>query len=252
MSNIYTKETIEKLISNNSKTLAIHYSNFENDYEPFSKAISTIVIKSLDNSIYKCFSIHLEADLGQLDIDTIEDEYINLEYMVLLKFSNFLKSHQDYMWLHWDMNKMEYGFEALKHRFEKLSQGQNEQFGEISTHNIFDLNKFFETYYGQDFAEGPDKLKSLVNFNKVNILNQYLDNSNESINFNNKNYKAVLNSVELKVKFISEIPILFKNNTLKIPKKNFYRKFINFISHPITSFSGLILGLIIGLYSNIK
>jgi len=252
MSNIYNEEYLKKLNSDPSRVLIIYYSNFENNYEPFSSAISSIVIRSLDKSIYQCFSIHLEADLSKLDIETIEDEYIDLEYMVLLKFSKFLKNHKEYTWIHWNMNNIEYGFEALKHRFDKLSQGSNEQFEEVVGKNKFDLNNFFEIYFGENYSTGPDKLKSLMEFNNIDDQGSYLTQRDEGAEFLKKNYRTVIKSVDFKVTFISQLPTLFENKILKIPKKNKYRKFINFISHPITSFVGLIIGLIIGLLSSIK
>lgn len=250
MFDIYTEKYFRKIYEDPSKVLIIYYSNFINDYEPFSSAVSSIVIRSLDKSIYQCFSIHLEADLSKLDVDTIEDNYIDLEYMILLKFSKFLKGHKDYIWMHWNMNNIEYGFEALKHRFDKLSQGSTEQFEEVVGRNKFDLNNFFEIFYGENYSVGPDKLKTLVDFNDADKHGLFLSQKEECNEFIKKNYSAVIKSVDFKVNFISQIPIQFENKTLKIPKKNIYRKFINFISHPITSFIGLIIGLIIGFIPN--
>ncbi|WP_338812709.1 hypothetical protein V9L05_15195 [Bernardetia sp. Wsw4-3y2] len=232
-------ETLNQITREHSQVLCIHYSysnTYDDEYGDISPIITTIVIQSLDEQIYKQFAIHLEANKAGITKDQIQDSYMDLELRVLTQYNNFVKRNKACYWIHWDMKDMSFGFEAIKHRYEKLFENLSE-YCEIPVNNCKNLSKIIEGSYGENFAEGPDTLKSLMLENSKNIdCNKYLGLREESIEFEKKNFTTVADSVDLKVKFMSIALNRLKDKKLVIPNKNYYARFEDFVTHPVFTF----------------
>ena len=59
------KSDIKSVVKSNDEILIVHYSyanvpNLSGDIFPI---ITTIVVRSLDDKIYECYGLHIEADL---------------------------------------------------------------------------------------------------------------------------------------------------------------------------------------------
>jgi len=248
---------IEKLTEDPSKVLVIHYSQSkpnDDDYADISPLISSIVIKSL-GEFETHFSIYYEADKAHIPLDEIENSYRELELRVLRSFNEFVKKNKHCFWVHWDMKNIHFGFDAIKHRYEKVFEGLKEEkdFEEIPENKKFNLRTILEDIYGEKFASKPDKLASLITLNNGNIPNNdYLNLNQEQSEFERKNYQAILKSVGCKVDFICKALKLLKNKKLRLANKNRYAIFVDIVTHPIFTFIGwlaTILGLIAGLYA---
>ena len=109
---------LKKLVEDPSKVLVIHYSQFktyDDEYGGISPIICAVVIKSLDKKIEKHFSIHLEADKGGIPIEEVENFYPQLEMNNLKNINDFFKRHKEnYIWVHWNMKNIHFGFEGPK------------------------------------------------------------------------------------------------------------------------------------------
>ncbi|MCX2839110.1 hypothetical protein OQ279_13215 [Salinimicrobium sp. MT39] len=234
---------VKKLIQNPANVFCIHYSQsqtYDDDYGSISPIITSIVIKSLDEKIDKQFAIHFEADKAGIPKDQIQDSYRELELRILKSFNDFVKRHKNCTWVHWDMKNIHFGFEAIKHRFEKIFEDL-ENYQEIPTNNTHSLLIILERMYGENFVEGPDKLESLIVFNNNGLQEGlYLQRSTESSEFANKNFKGVIDSVDCKVEFLKKAIKKLITKELKIQNKNLYSLFIDFITHPIFHFIGWI------------
>lgn len=232
-------ESLKKITREENKVLCIHYSysnTYDDEYGDISPLITSIVIQSLDEQMNREFAIHLEADKAGITKDQIQDSYRDLELRVLEKYNDFVKRYKNYYWIHWNMKDMTFGFEAIKHRHEKLFESLNE-YCEIPVNNRRNLSNIIERMYGENFTEGSDTLKSLMLANSKNLeSNKYLSLNEESIEFENKNFLTVMNSVNLKVMFIRVALNKLINKKLKIPNKNFYAHFEYFVTHPIFTF----------------
>lgn len=246
---------LEKLIEDPSKVLCIHYSQsqtFDDDYGNISPIITSIVIKSLDDKIDKQFAIHFEADKAGIPKDQIQDSYRELELRILKSFNDFVKRHGHCIWVHWDMKNIHFGFEAIKHRYEKIFEGLGDYY-EIPSHNRRSLYRILEGMYGEGFVKGPDQFKELMTTNNSGVDHPlYLAKLVESSEFEAKNFKSVIDSVDCKVEFIKKALKKLINRKLIIQNKNRYALFIDIISHPIFNFIGLVvslLGLLAGIYS---
>lgn len=238
---------LKKVTEDSSKILFIHYSEsntYDDDYGNISPIITTIVIKSLDGQIDKQFAIHLEADKADISKDQIQDSYRELELRILKLYNDFVKRHLDCFWIHWDMKNIHFGFEAIKHRYEKIFENLDE-YCEVPNHHKRNLAALIEGMYGEDFVLGNDKLKTLMLCNSNNILDtRYLTRAEESLQFESKHFDTIIRSVDCKVDFIKKATIKLRDRKLMVSNKNHYALFIDVINHPYFTFSGWIIGLI--------
>jgi hypothetical protein len=235
------------LTNDSSMVLSIHYSQLQihEGEDSLSPLISAIVVRSLDDSLYEHFSIHLEADKANIPLEEIENNYRELEFWVLKSFNDFVKRHKNKLWVHWNMQNVHFGFEAIKHRFYKLVEGTRERFEEIPSNNKFNLNYLLESIYGESYIMASDKLSGLSTLNNGNVLDRcYLSLDTEALEFERKNFNSVLNSLDFKVNFICRIIRLLNKNKLKVENRNFYAIFSDVVTSPMFTFIGWLIGLI--------
>ncbi len=245
---------LRKLTEDPSKVLFIHYSQSntfdEDDYGNISPIITSIVVKSLDDQIDQQFAIHFEADKADIPIDEIQYSYRELELRILKSFNDFVRRHNECNWIHWDMKNIHFGFEAIKHRYEKIF-GDLKDYNEIPINNKKNLRNIIEGMYGEDFVDGSDTLKAILKCNYGNVDNNvYLSSNIESTEFERKNFINVIKSVDLKVESIRKITNKLMQKKLKVSNKNNYAIFLDIINHPVFTFIGwvaTISGLIVGL-----
>jgi hypothetical protein len=239
---------LNKITEDPSKVLFVHYSESstydDDDYGNISPIITSIVIKSLDGQIDKQFAIHLEADKADIPKDQIQDSYRELELRILKLYNDFTKRHLDCFWIHWDMKNIHFGFEAIKHRYEKIFESLDD-YCEIPNNKKKNLKTIIEGMYGDNFVSGADSLKSLMLCNSNNVEDStYLSKDNESFQFENKNFIAMIRSVDLKVEFIKKATKKLSYKKLTVSRKNNYAVFVDTVNHPLTTFIGWLVGII--------
>ncbi|MBR9855883.1 MAG: hypothetical protein GYB37_15115, partial [Algicola sp.] len=198
---------LNKLVEDPSRVLCIHYSQsqtYDDDYGNISPIITSIVIKSLDDKIDKQFAIHFEADKASIAKEEIQDSYRELELRILKLYNDFVKRHDQCIWVHWNMKNIHFGFEAIKHRYEKIFENLND-YAEIPSNNKHSLIGILEGMYGENFVNGPDRLKELMKANNSGVDQPlYMTKQLESSEFEAKNFKSVIDSVDCKVDFIKK------------------------------------------------
>lgn len=249
---------INKLLEDPAKVLIIHYSQaktYDEDYAVISPIISAIVVKSLSGELEKHFALYYEADKANIPIEEIENSYRDLELRNLRSFNEFARRRKDYLWVHWEMRNIHFGFEAIKHRYEKIFYDLKEekQYEVIPENKKLNLCKMLEDIYGTKFAENPDKLASLMKTNNNQVLdNNYLTLDREEKEFENKNHLSIINSLDCKVDFLRKALKLLSKKELKVLNKNRYARFVDTVNHPIFTFIGwvaTISGLGVAIYS---
>ncbi|MFC6331954.1 hypothetical protein ACFP56_04905 [Paenibacillus septentrionalis] len=143
------KKAFEKIIAmvdNASHALVIHYSceSFYNIPNGRTPRITSIAVRYLATGQTKSFSIHKVAELQNVPFEDIEKEYNSLEKEMLSDFYNFVKNHKSFDWIHWNMRDINYGFEAIDHRYSVLG-GVPEQ---ISDEKKVDLSRYLVDIFG--------------------------------------------------------------------------------------------------------
>jgi hypothetical protein len=249
---------LNNLSTDPTQVLFIHYSQsrtYEDDYGQISPIITSIVVKSLDGEVDKQFAIHFEADKAGIPIDEIQDSYRELELRILRSFNEFVKRNKHCFWVHWDMKNIHFGFEAIKHRFEKIFEGVGD-YCDIPSNQKRNLHFILEGIYGDKFVNGPDHLKNLMLCNNNDVVDtSYISQENESIEFEHKNFDSVIRSVDTKVEFLRIAVKKLLLNKLLVVSRNRYAIFVDIVTHPVMTFIGwlaTIAGLGFCIYSLIK
>src|SRR5690606_37991970 len=220
--------------------LFFHYSErstAEHDgYGNISPIITSVVIKSLEGQIDNQSAFHLEAEKPAVTNDHIHDSYREIALRILNLYIDFVKRNIDSFWIHWDMKNIHFGFEAIKHRYEKIFETLDD-YCEIPNNKKKNLRTIIEGMYGDNFVSGADRLKALMVCNSDNVEDPtYLSKDNESSQFENKNFIAVIRSVDLKVEFIKKATKKLSSKTLIVSNKNNYAVFVDTVNHPYFTF----------------
>ncbi|MCQ2593336.1 MAG: hypothetical protein MJ188_11205, partial [Treponema sp.] len=179
------KKIIE-LENNKDKILFIHYSckSFDDENECLSPRVTSIAVFYYDERAMKSFAFNTSAEVLHISKAGIENYYDVIEKKILEDFFSFVWVHYDYYWVHWYMTSMNYGFDALEHRYEVLTGSKAPH---ISEDKRFNLSKLIAFEYGKDYADDP-KMKNLILLNWGTLPREYLDGKDEVEAFENKDY----------------------------------------------------------------
>lgn len=216
-------EMLNDLIKDKVKCNIIHYSceSFITSHGRTPR-VTSICIRNLKTAQTKSFSIHLQAQLVNLDFNSLSDtEYDQLEKDMLNEFSNYITSYPAHKWIHWNMRDSNYGFEAINNRIRILGG------------NTFDIADDFKYdfpvilghiyTYGYESNQPRGRLLNLADRNKISSLNA-LTGKDEATAFDNKEYLKLHMSTLKKVDIIASIIHRVENDELKVlaSKKHIY------------------------------
>lgn len=198
---IYNKEAKEKFIflkNNKSKVYIIHYS-----CESFIKhqmktpRISSIAIRNYGSGQTISFSINKIAETKHIQFEDIELKYDELEKYMLEEYFRFIKEHKDDYYVNWNMRDINYGFEAIKHRYKVLGGNPID----IDETRLYDLSRILINYYGVDYISHP-RLPKLMEKNNIST-DGFLNGSEEADCFDNKDY------IKLHISTLKKVDVLF-------------------------------------------
>ena len=118
---------------------------------------------------------------------------------MLSEFFGFIKKHLGYMWVHWNMRDMNYGFEAIENRYIVLG-GRPEL---IESKHKCDLARTLVNKYGSSYIEHP-RLEKLIDKNGI-TKKDFLAGAEEAKAFENKEFLKLHQSTLRKVDAIDTI-----------------------------------------------
>ncbi len=194
------RSTLDYLFQHADTTLIIHYSceSFYGWQRKSSPRITSVAIRCLDSGQTNSFSIHQIAE-RKSELEAIDSDYDNLERQMLKEFYEFVDRHKECRWLHWNMRDLNYGFQALEHRFRVLG-------GEptiIADNQKFDLARILINIYGVGYTGHP-RMPTLLAKNHITPLN-FMSGAEEAAAFEAKNYVGLHQSTLRKVNVIANI-----------------------------------------------
>lgn len=204
------KAILEYLIECSENIIVVHYScqGFKSRAGS-SPRITSIAVMNLHSRQTESFSIHQEAEIAGYSSKNFEPHYNDLERKMLDKFYEFVKSHHNCKWLHWNMRNMNFGFQAIEHRYSVLG-GQP---AVVLENNKHDLSGLLYDIYGADYAEHPH-LQNLVRKNEMNEQD-FLAGSDEAIAFEEREYVKLHQSTLRKVSLFASIAHKAETGSLK-------------------------------------
>lgn len=160
---------IDELKTKKSRTLVIHYS-CESFFVTHGRTprVTSIAVRNRDNNTSVVFSIHLMAQIKGKDLSNLSSpDFDYLEKEMLKDFYTFLKKHQSYCWVHWNMRNPNFGFEAIDNRFKIL--GGNPR--KIEDQFRFDLPEILGLIYTYNFEKHDSPTKGqLLNLSARNKI----------------------------------------------------------------------------------
>lgn len=197
------------------KYLIIHYSceSFYDITDGRTPRITSIAVYDYSSAQTDSFSIHKMAEKKHIELGQIEEHYDELEYDMLDEFFSYAKEHQNYIWIHWNMRDINYGFKAIEHRFSVLG-GQPYK---IPDSKKIDLARQLINCYGLNYIGHP-RMEKLIEFNNISAKD-YLSGQQEADAFESKEYVKLHRSTLRKVDIFANILNRAINNTLRVKSK---------------------------------
>jgi hypothetical protein len=101
-------EPLQVAMDNGAKRALIPIENKRNFLD-----VSADIMEHVD-------SIHKSAEQLGTALAEITQRYDELERHMLVEFFDFIKSRHGYSFIHWNMRDINYGFQAIEHRFKVL------------------------------------------------------------------------------------------------------------------------------------
>jgi len=205
------KEIIKDISESPSDYLIIHYSceSFFDLPEGNTPRITSIAVRYLRNAQTKSFSIHKVAELKNIAPTDINRNYNELEKAMLEDYYNFVSTHLDYKWIHINMRNINFGFEAINHRYRVLG-------GEpvtINDNQKIDLARILVDHYGKNYSPHP-RFESLYNINKITMAD-FMNGEQEANAFREGDYVGLHRSTLRKVDNMNNVITLSYENDLK-------------------------------------
>jgi hypothetical protein len=203
--------TVSELMTHPETVVVIHYScqSFYDRPDGSSPRITSIAVRNLATGQTASFSIHQLAERQKVSRDELGHNYDQLEKLMLDEFYEYVHGHSTHKWLHWNMRDINYGFQAIAHRYRVLGGEPNE----IHESNLVDLARLIAAIYGVGYIGHP-RLEKLVEKNKISDKD-FLTGANEAIAFENQEYVKLHQSTLRKVDILANILERADNKSLK-------------------------------------
>ncbi|MDQ3706339.1 MAG: hypothetical protein M3437_14215 [Chloroflexota bacterium] len=138
---------------------------------------------------------------AQYSSDSVVSDYDRLEREMLYEFFKYAGEHKGDYWLHWNMVNVQFGFQALAHRYQVL--GGAEVDTDIPEDKRFNLPHALKLIYGEKYAPHR-RLENLVTMNGLHAP-EFLNGEAEARAFEDKKYVELHYSTLRKVEIIAEI-----------------------------------------------
>lgn len=102
--------------------LILHYSceSFYDIKDGHTPRITSIAARNFSTGQTTSFSIHKSAEQNHVEPAAISSRYDELEKLMLDEFFEFIKARPGYQFIHWNMRDINFGFQAIEHRFKVL------------------------------------------------------------------------------------------------------------------------------------
>lgn len=210
---------LEELTSKPQQALLIHYSceSFV-DNTRGSNRTTSIAVRQAESGQTMSFSIHQSAELLGIPNADIPKEYDKIEHKLLTDFFEFVRTHHNYNWVHWNMRDINYGFLALEHRFKVLGGTPTQ----IPDMRKYDLSRILVSLYGPKYIDDPKFIK-LIDKNSIS-KKDLLPGEQEATAFKNGEYAKLHRSTLRKCDSMESILEKATCDSLKV-NSNFFEKY---------------------------
>jgi hypothetical protein len=230
-------EALRHLKNNETSLLAVHYSceSLGDGNEGLSPRITSIAVLHLNSWTMHSFSIHLIAERMGVGKEDITTQYDELEGLMLQDFNDFVHGRQESDWLHWNMSNINYGFEAISHRFQVL---QKKKAALIPDTRRFNLSTLIEGVYGSNYVDHP-KMQKLMELNGGRDRS-FLTGQEESEAFKKQEYIKLHRSTMAKVYWFAKMYGKLQERKLVTTRTNFWNRLNSWLEKPYIKLLGFL------------
>ncbi|SCX58884.1 hypothetical protein [Nitrosospira sp. Nsp1] len=203
-------ESLYAIFRQPEHVLVIHYSceSYYDRPDGRTPRITSIAVRNLPSGQTQSFSIHKVAEQRHIALPDIVQYFDELEKTMLDEFFEFAKSHQNFTWMHWNMRDINYGFQAIEHRYTVLGGIPFK----IDEAKKFDLSRQLIAIYGIGYVGHP-RLESLLLKNKISARD-FLSGADEAAAFDSKEFVKLHQSTLRKVDVLANIAERASSNSL--------------------------------------
>jgi hypothetical protein len=198
------RKRFEEIDNKRDMYLIIHYSceSFYDIKDGRTPRITSIAVRNFSTGQTHSFSIHKSAEQNRVVVKDINNKYDELEKQMLAEYFDFVKSRHGYNFIHWNMRDINYGFQAIEHRYKVLG---GEPFV-IDDSRKFDIARALIAFYGVTYVPHGDsgRLHSLMDMNKI-TAKDILTGKEEAAAFDSKEFIKLHQSTLRKVDVMGNI-----------------------------------------------
>jgi hypothetical protein len=124
---------------------------------------------------------------------------VDAEKFVLASMKEFMAKHSDSTFLHWNMNRAEFGFSAIEKRWAYVYNTS----AISAPHNFVDVDELVKGKFGKDYAPHP-RLESLAKLNSFDIRS-FKTGKEEASLFDSGDWQSIGRSTASKARIIADI-----------------------------------------------
>ncbi|MEQ9063918.1 MAG: hypothetical protein RIE58_07060 [Vicingaceae bacterium] len=150
------------------------------------------------------------AELRGIDLAHINQNYNTLERAMLDDFIEFVRGHTNYKWIHINMRNINFGFEAINHRYRVLGGTP----AEINDNLKVDLAGLLIDLYGKRYSPHP-RMENLYRENRITMAD-FMTGEEEANAFEGGDYVALHRSTLRKVDNMQNVITLANEDDLKV------------------------------------
>jgi hypothetical protein len=202
VSSDFSLEQLARAVELNESIVAVHYSCesilTQKDHPP---GIAGIAIFDIGTGDVIGFS-RTDAPKG------VEADEIELD--LLRRFFARLGTFRDSLIIHWNMNRPEYGFDALVARLRHLTDTPGNI---VLPARRLDIDDLFVDQFGENYAP-HGRLLSMASLNVLDVRSA-LSGKDEATGFDSSDWSALSRSCASKAKIIGELFLKLLNGTIK-------------------------------------
>jgi hypothetical protein len=184
--------------------IVLHYSceSFYDIKDGRTPRVTSIAARNFTTGQTASFSIHKSAEQLGVPPADISQRYDELEKRMLDEYFDFIKSRHGYSFIHWNMRDINYGFQAIEHRYKVLG---GDPFT-VDDSRKFDLARELINQFGPGYAAHgkSGRLHSLMELNRI-TARDVLTGQQEADAFEAGEYVKLHQSTLRKVDVMSNI-----------------------------------------------
>lgn len=198
------RKSFEELDKRRDMYIVLHYSceSFYEIKDGRTPRVTSIAARNFTTGQTASFSIHKSAEQLGAPHSDINKRYDELEKNMLDEYFDFVKSRHGFSFIHWNMRDINYGFQAIEHRYKVLG---GEPFT-VDDSRKFDLARELINQFGPGYAPHGEsgRLHSLMEFNRITARDA-LTGQQEADAFDAGEYVKLHQSTLRKVDVMSNI-----------------------------------------------